>query len=244
MSSTQDKEQVVLDSWGYTTPETLEARRERTKKWKPALLELAEQVHQAMLQFKPDPQSKLKAQWYISDGSLLGAFRNGAMISHDYDFDYGICFLTEEGHVANCEESKTQLHSVADHLSSSLDKKYTILPRDGFAFKIEIYQESSGVHWDNKGKWYNVHMDLQMCFSPDQNKFIYAYFRDDYNDYIDIKVSDVIPLCDIEFESKRWPCPCKPENYLKGVYGYIGTPAKYNSVTRKYEPLEESWTYC
>ena len=68
MSSTQDKEQVVLDSWDTPLWNT-RGRRERTKKWKPALLELAEQVHQAMLQFKPDPQSKLKAQWYISDGS-------------------------------------------------------------------------------------------------------------------------------------------------------------------------------
>ncbi len=234
----EGKGTVALDSWGYTTPETLEAHRERTKKWKPALMELAEQVHHAMLQFQPDPQVKLKPQWYISDGTLLGAFRNGTMISHDYDFDFGLCFLTGDGCVAGLEECKTQLGPVAAHLSSILDKKYTILPRDDFSFKIEIYQESSGVHWDNKGEWYNVHMDLQLCFSPDQKKFVYAYFRDNYGDYIDIKVSDVIPLSDVEFESKRWPCPSNPKNYLTGVYGYIGSPAKYNSETRKYEPLE------
>lgn len=239
MSSAKEG-QVVLDSWGFTTPETLEARRERTKKWKPALLELAEQVHLSMLDFQPDPQSKFKPRWYISDGSLLGAFRNGAMISHDYDFDYGLCFVSEDGRVADLEESKEQLRCVATHLTNSLDKKFTVLPRDDFTYKIEIYQASSGVHWNKKGEWYNVHMDVQLCFSPDQEKFVYAYFRDNYNDYIHIKVSDVIPLSDIEFESKRWPCPNNPENYVKAVYGYIGSPAKYNAVTRKYEPLEES----
>ena len=228
---------MALDSWGYVTPETLEACQERTTQWKPALLELAKQVHKAMLHYKPDLQSKLTVQWYISDGSLLGAFRSGKMISHDYDFDYGLCFLTEDGCVADLETSKKGLPAIANYLSESLDKKYTILPRDDVAFKIEVYQESSGIHWDNKGQWYNVHMDLQMCFSPDQTKYVYAYFRDDYNDYIDIQVPDVLPLSEIEFESTKWPCPRNPEKYLIGVYGYIGTPAKYNSVTRKYEPL-------
>ena len=65
---------MALDSWGYATPETLEACQERTTQWKPALLELAKQVHKAMLHYKPDLQSKLTVQWYISDGSLLGAF--------------------------------------------------------------------------------------------------------------------------------------------------------------------------
>lgn len=228
---------VSLDSWGYVTPETLEACKERTKKWKPALLELARQVDSVMKQYQPCSQSKLRPVWFITDGTLLGAYRSGKMIEHDYDFDYDLCFVTEDGRVAGLEQSRRELEKVAKHLVDSLDKKYTVLPKTDYAYKIELYQESSGVHWNKKGQWYNVHMDLQVMYSPDQVKLKIAYFRDNINEFIDINLAHVFPLSEIELESSTWPCPNHPKEYLTGIYGYIGTPAKYNFETRKYEPM-------
>ena len=47
MQSNEDAP-VLFDSWGFVTPETLKACKERTKKWKPALLEFAVQVNEVM----------------------------------------------------------------------------------------------------------------------------------------------------------------------------------------------------
>ena len=239
MQSNEDAP-VLFDSWGLVTPETLEACKERTKKWKPALVEFAVQVNEVMKRYPaPNPQTKLRPLWYLTDGTLLGAFRSGEVIEHDYDFDYALSFVTEDGRVAGLEQSRRELEKVAKHLVDSLDKMYSVSVRmeEEYAFKIELWQESSGVHWNNKGRWYNVHMDMQLMFSADQEKLEIAYFRDHLNDCVDIDLTDVLPLSEIMLESKMWPCPKNSKEYLTAVYGYLGSPARYNPETRKYEPM-------
>ena len=228
---------VSLDSWGIATPETLEVCKERMKEWKPALMELAHQVHEAMLKYEPCPQTKLRAKWFLADGTLLGAYRSGKMIPHDYDFDYGLCFLTEDGCVADLEQCRKEVFKVSKHLTEHLDKKYTVMGRDDFACKVELHQESSGVYWDYRGDWYNVRMDVQVWFSSDQKKLDVAYFLDNYHQTVDVKVSSVFPLSEIDFESSTWPCPGNTKEFLTEIYGYIGSPAKYDPSTRKYVPL-------
>jgi len=236
MSDSEQTEVVSLDSWGLTTPETLKALQERSKEWRPELLALARQVHELLLQYKPAPGS-LEVKWYIADGSLLGAFREGKMIKHDYDFDYGMLFLTENGTVADLDATKVEMKKLSEYLTAKLDEKFVVHARDEYSSKIEIYQPSSGIHHSNKGDWYNVHMDMQTLFTSDQTKLKMAYFRDNFNDYFDVNIADVLPLSEIEFEGKAWPCPKDPKTYLTALYGFIGSPAKYNEETRKYEPL-------
>ena len=240
MQSNEDAP-VLFDSWGFVTPETLKACKERTKKWKPALLEFAVQVNEVMKRYPaPNPQTKLRPLWYLTDGTLLGAYRSGEVIEHDYDFDYALSFVTEDGRVAGLEQSGRELEKVGKHLVDSLDKKYTVsvVVEDEYTFKIELWQESSGVHWNKKGqRWYNVHMDLQLMYSTGQEKLKIAYFRNHLNDYVDIDLTDVLPLSEIMLESMMWPCPKNSKEYLTAVYGYLGSPAKYNPETRKYEPM-------
>ena len=231
---------VILDMWGIATSKNREACCERTQKWKPILLALAHQVHQAMKLYETCPESKLQAKWFITDGTLLGAYRDGKMIPHDYDFDFGVCFFTEEGNMADLDKCRKEVFKVAQHLSSSLDNSYTILPRaDDYACKIEIQKKSSGVLLEKKGEWfmYNIHMDLQMCYTSDQTKFEIAYFRNNYSSHVSLDISNVFPLSEIEFESTTWPCPKHPKTMLEALYGYIGMPAKFNPKTWKYEPF-------
>ena len=221
--------------WGFVTPETLEAAKERTKEWKPALMELASQVHQAMLKYEPCPQSRLQAKWFLAEGTLLGAYRSGEMIAHDYDFDYGLCFVTEDGCVADLEQSRKEVFKVSKYLADSLDDKYTVVGRNDFAVKVELHQESSGMFRRNI---YNVRMDMQVWFSSDQKKLDYAYFLSDLHKTIDVKVSSVFPLSEIKFELSTWPCPKDTREFLTALYGYIGSPARYEPTTKKYVPLE------
>ena len=231
-----EKDVVTYDCWGLTTSATIQTFRERTQKWKPSLLRMAQHVHDTLKMLKPN--DGLRAVWYISDGTLLGAYRNGKMIEHDYDFDYGLCFLHEDGAVANLEECKKELQRVAKHLSESVDKRYTIKHRTDYAYKIELYEESSGIHHSDNGDWYNVHLDIQGCYSPDQKKYCYAYFREDMGDAIVIDTSSVLPLGEIQFESLTFPCPKDVKTFLTAIYGYLGSPAKFNKDTNKYEPID------
>ena len=79
---------------------------------------------------------------------------------------------------------------------------------------------------------------MQLWYSPDQTQFKIAYFRDNYEDLVDLEIASVFPLSEIEFENEMWPCPKDPETVLKAIYGYIGSPAKFNPITKKYEPLD------
>ena len=39
---------------------------------------------------------KLNLSWYIENGTLLGAWRNGKFIKHDDDFDIGVLINSKE----------------------------------------------------------------------------------------------------------------------------------------------------
>ncbi len=235
---------VSLDSWGLTTPESIKTCRERSKKWRPHLLRMARHVHETMILYKPDPERDLRPKWFMMDGSLLGAYRSGKMIEHDYDFDFGLCFLIKDScEVANLEQCRKEIPKLFRYLTKTLDTLYTTVLTSDYSYKLEVYQESSGIHFNRKGlwdhiPWYNVHMDMQIYYSTDQKKFKIAYFKDDFSDFFDIGISSFFPLSQIDFESLTWPCPKDPKAVLTAIYGYLGTPAKYNPKTRKYEPLE------
>jgi len=145
-------------------------------------------------------------------------------------------FLTENGTVVDLDATKVEMKKIAEYLTAKLNEKFVVHVCDEYSFKIEIYQPSSGIHYSNKGDWYNVNVDMQTFFR-DQTKLKIAYFRDNLIDYIDVNVADVLPLSEIEFEGKPWPCPKDPKTYLTALYGFIGSPAKFNKETRKYEPL-------
>ena len=230
-----------FDSWGLTNPDTIESYRERTKKWKPTQLKLVQEVLDVLKTLTPNKTTKFRPVWFISDGSLLGAFRTGKMIDHDYDFDFGICFVHEDGTVADLKDCKTEVETVGALLTEVLGKKYLVITNGtDYSYKIEVLDESSGVlpQAGASQKWYNAMVDIQAWYSPDGKSVTYAYFRDGITDDIIVDVSNVLPLTEIQFESLTFPCPKEPKTVLTAIYGYIGTPAKYNKETKKYEPAD------
>lgn len=239
MSTLTDTVDFSYDSWGLTNPKSIESYRERTKRFKPYLLKMAKHVHE-LLQNLPT-NTGLKPVWFLIDGTLLGAYRTGTMIEHDYDFDMGICFLHEDGTVANLEDCKRGIDRVGAYLSEVIDDKYTVATnKANYAYKIEVDEESTGKFVRKDGTsagWSNVNLDIQGCYSPDGNKFKFAYFRDGIADAIHLEVENVLPLSEIQFESMTYPCPKETKVCLEAIYGYIGTPAKFNKETKKYEPV-------
>ncbi|MEM7532752.1 MAG: hypothetical protein AAF639_11295, partial [Chloroflexota bacterium] len=184
------KASISFDSHGLVTPESLEACRERSKKWRPAVVTMGKRVHDSIMSYKPDPETGLRPVCFLMFGSLLGAYRSGKMVEHDYDFDFGLCFFFEDsGKMANCEQSREELVKLHQHMIETLDESYTILLHNDYSCKLEVVQKSSGIHFYRYEPWYNVVTDIQIFYTNDQNKFEIAYFAEEYYEYFDASIS-------------------------------------------------------
>lgn len=60
------------------------------------------------------------------------------------------------------------------------------------------------------------------------------YYKDDFADYVCLKVEDILPLDTIKYCGHKFQCPYNVEKYLEKQYGYLGLGAEWDKVTRKY----------
>ena len=161
------------------------------------------------------------------------------MIPYDYDVDFGVLFVDEDGSVVDLERSTQHLTKLHEFISSRLKEGYK---SEGvsmvYSTKIMVSDPSQGYMLvEGCDSFPKVSLDLQLYYSQDQETLEVAYFRDNLNQYIKQNIGDALPLGELEFEGLVWPCPNNVSGYLEAVYGYIGTPAKYNKETRKYEKM-------
>jgi len=236
--STQKMAASSIDSWGMITKDNLQEHLARTTALKPSMMELAAHVREIMESYEPADRQD-KPIWFLNDGTLLGAFRNGLMIPHDYDVDFGVLFIDEDGSVVDLERSTQHLIKLHEFICRRLKAVYK---SEGvsttYSTKIMVYEPSQGF-MSVKGceMFAKVSVDLQLYYSDDKDTLEVAYFRDNLNQYVRQSIGNALPLGELEFEGLVWPCPNNVAGYLKSVYGYIGTPAKYNKETRKYEEM-------
>ena len=86
---------------------------------------------------------KYKNNYFIENGTLLGAYRNRQFIPHDDDFDF--TFLLN-----NLEE----INDFYNYINENLNKKYKCRLIKTYAHKLEIYDESYG-NYNLIGPQYN-----------------------------------------------------------------------------------------
>lgn len=212
-----------MDSWGCTTLDNYNSKVERTNKYKPLLLDMANFVQNILVEYKKvDPSFK----WFLNDGSLLGAHRSGKMVKHDYDFDFGIYY------------TKDKMSKLSKFLEDRLGgTNYKSLIIDNYAHKIEVWDPAHGIHSTVAPRFFNVIMDLQLfTVDPeDNNSVMVQYFRINNKDNNRYKKEWFDNMRTIEFEKFEYPCVSDPESFLKVTYGYIGENAVFNKETGKYE---------
>lgn len=165
--------------------------------------------------------------WFIENGTLLGAWRNGKFIKHDDDFDYAILINT-----------KNDIDTIYEKMLQGLkNTKYSLRLVDTYCDKIEVYDESYG-KYNLIGKQYNnndyhyVTIDLQFYTRKDNiytklyygNPFTYSFTKE-----------TLLPIKKIKLEDNYFNAPAKIEKFLIENYGSLDPNASYNAKTGLYE---------
>eukprot|EP00008_Paramoeba_atlantica_P010204 CAMPEP_0201490414 /NCGR_PEP_ID=MMETSP0151_2-20130828/26540_1 /ASSEMBLY_ACC=CAM_ASM_000257 /TAXON_ID=200890 /ORGANISM="Paramoeba atlantica, Strain 621/1 / CCAP 1560/9" /LENGTH=332 /DNA_ID=CAMNT_0047876377 /DNA_START=92 /DNA_END=1090 /DNA_ORIENTATION=+ len=184
--------------------------------------------------------TSLGISYFLSDGTLLGAFREGKMIDMDIDTDLSIfekdfvkvfegASLLPEGYVLDCTSGgvdwSTQLHSPFSGVGA---KKLTLIDIRDYS---DIVQETQAPETDI----YTYTLDGE-------------FFKNNYaktNQAVHLRRwrEDVIlPLSSISFEGVEFNSPSKPKEFLEELYGYIGENAYWCPDAKRYfqRPQETS----
>ena len=86
------------------------------------------------LYLKNNVLSHLTQEWFIENGTLLGAWRNGKFIAHDDDFDYAILI-----------NNRNEINDIYEKIKNSLvNSKYELRLISTYSDKIEVYDKSYG----------------------------------------------------------------------------------------------------
>lgn len=210
---------MSLTLYGNITVSNYDYAVSQTKKYKILRLKLSKIVGDILLE--------KKHEYFIEGGTLMGAHRDGTMIAHDDDFDYGIV----------CPNFSTRydfLNDLQELFSKKLPDGYESRVVSSYSTKIEIYQPTHGNYHFRDTDYHNVTIDLTL-FTLDEDKKNYLLLHSDYN-HLRFPVDTLFPLKQIEYEGIDYPAPCDPKRFLEVYYGYIGPGAIFNKETGYYEP--------
>jgi len=162
-------------------------------------------------------------EWFIENGTLLGAYRNGKFISHDDDFDIGLIITTLD-----------DIERLQSTIQEKLPSPYKVRRISSYADKLEVYDPSHGVYtlqgYDGADFHY-VTVDVQFHWLESDRACQPLYRRG--NQYR-FKIDDTLPTSSIVLEGEEFPCPKNPEKLLKERYGSIKEGAVYDTVLGKY----------
>lgn len=183
-------------------------------------LELAVYLKQNIL-------NSLNLPWFIENGTLLGAWRNGKFIAHDDDFDFAILI-----------NSKKEIPAIFEKIKASLqNSKFKLRLIETYSDKIEVYDESYGKYfllgnqYDNNDYHY-VTIDLQF-YIKENERYTKLYYANPFTYTFNDKI--ILPLTSIELENEVFNAPAKIEQFLIENYGSLDPNASYNSKTGLYE---------
>jgi len=186
-----------------------------------------------------DYLNKIGVIYWISDGTLLSAYRdNGVMIDKDTDTDISILEsdmpkLWENRHLLSSDYkvdptaggldwSKPELINVPFELNKHVCKKFTIVD-------VRDYR--------------NI---LKHTINPETDVYTFrideeGYYRNNYakpSQHVHLrkwKKEWLFPLKDYNFEGLTVKGPNNAKAWLEELYGYIGYGAFWNPKTKKYE---------
>jgi len=190
-----------------------------------------------------DYLDSLGVQYFLSDGTLLGAFRDGGkMIDCDIDCDVSI-MEKDMGKVLDCAGQLPPGYLIDTTTGGRNWLGKTHVPFDGVGAKkltlIDVHDYS-----DIIVETMRPEVDMY-TYREEEVEGGQIQLRSNYakpNQAVHKrrwKKEWIFPLKKITFEGREYWGPNDPEAYLTELYGYIGHNAFWNPHTMKYEPKQE-----
>ena len=174
---------------------------------------------------------KSEFQIFMESGTLLGAYRNGKMLPHDDDFDYGV-------YVQDEDKLMQLLESLKAHLDATLPEKYKVRVVSTYSKKVEVYEPEWGKYpfFENTTDYHNVTVDITAFVDDGEGLLRMPHYR---YDWFRTRRENLFPLTTMIYEGESFPAPYNAEQVLKDMYGYIGEGAVYDPETKKYVPKDQ-----
>lgn len=172
--------------------------------------------------------------WWIENGTLLGATRNGAFIPHDDDFDMAV--LAED----SVEATLTQLQA---HLGGQLPSPYQVRAIRTYADKLEVFDPTAGKYdlppsLYGTADYHHVSVDIQL-YRQDPDGLVRSCYRAGPH-RMEIPRSVLLPLGAVVLEGLSFPCPRDATAYLVATYGDISDTAVFDPATGLYGQNQKS----
>ena len=199
---------AILSCWGEVTTENEQDVIAANRKLHPQQVEL--------LSILSDILNTAKIEYWIDQGTLLGAYRHGKFIARDSDTDIAI-------------KNEEQFESLLELLKSKLPNNYDCERKGSHCRGYRIWLKTAGTF---KGtfegreiQWPLVCCDAMFYKYNEQDKTYVQQYDGFGVETFFIPEAVIFPLNQIEFEGSMYPCPTRLDEYLKIQYGYIGESA-------------------
>ena len=198
-----------------------------------------------------DLLNSMKIKWWISDGTLLGWYRNNqSMLPHDYDMDIGII----EDDIQAVWKSRAKL-------PKNIELKNVCLNDHGYIWVTDEYSKPYDPTILSSKKLAAYHLKLPPKPESGRTFFwlaptdIISYHKEATRDiwhcnfdvngmhlsYSEFPDDVLFPLVESKFEGISVYVPQKPKEYLEILYGYIGEDAVWDPATNKYKQRDNSY---
>jgi len=211
---------VLLSCWGEVTTENEQAVIAANRKIHPQIEELLSVLSGIL--------DSAKIEYWIDQGTLLGANRNGKFIARDSDADIAI-------------RNEDHFEDLPKLLESKLPSVYGWERKGNHCRGYKVWLETGGTfNGTFKGRdiqWPLVCCDIMFYQYNEQNKTYVQQYQGFGVESFFIPESMIFPLDQVEFEGRMYPCPTRREEYLEIQYGYIGEGAFWDPETNR-------WAQC
>ena len=202
---------ALLSCWGEVSTENEQEVIAANSKIHPQIKEL--------LSVLSDILNSAKIEYWIDQGTLLGAYRHGKIIARDSDADIAI-------------RNEDHFEALPELLESNLPSAYGWEIKEDHCRGCRIWLKTGGTF---KGtfegreiQWPLVCCDVMFYQYNEEDKTYVQQYQGFGVETLFIPETVIFPLGQIEFEESMYPCPTRVEEYLKIQYGYIGEDAHWD----------------
>ena len=202
---------ALLSCWEEVTTENEQEVIAANRKLHPQIEEL--------LSVLSDILNSAKIEYWIDQGTLLGAYRHGKFIARDSDADIAI-------------RNEEHFEALAELLESKLPSDYGCERKGSHCRGYRVWLKTGGIFkgtFDGSEiQWPSVVCDVMFYqYDDESNNYVQQYQGFGVDTFLFPK-EVIFPLHQISFEGGTYPCPARVQEYLEIQYGYIGEGANWD----------------